>query len=286
MRRGWVILPLVLILAGCNDTGPSRTAPAGTDSISQSVPPRIDSGEPHAPNGIEGTDCVSSGTAFIGAMGMFDEKLPEGWARDTDQVVTQLNHYLFRCERLGWGQLERGPVFLIWETHVGTFSAPEACRDEGTALAVLATQGLSDADAMAQAAQFGMPSFLGDFDLAMDESPAAKTWDWRWTPQGGEESSLTFRDAQPDVQGTLAGPYRFFWFNETAVSYADLRIDQELDQLGVLSPVVTGTMSAPMMYANAGTSQFVAAGAIHTKSSFSGTIHRFRDLACAEPIGP
>src|SRR5687768_6705507 len=167
---------------------PAAPSPSSPPSSGVATPPP---GRPTSLLRFEGTNCVGSGVRASAPIGTFAATLPPGWEASPDQVTSNLNTILYRCERLSWGGFER-PAYLLWEGHLGDFVPPEACNEDGTVQYILANQGFDHPGLVAQTRGLGMPSFGAGFNLSLDETPAATAWRWSWTAEGQPESSLTF----------------------------------------------------------------------------------------------
>ena len=229
---------------------------------------------------IEGTRCEFGAVNMPGLRGTYAEEAPEGWSRPAHQPYTFIDDFIFRCERVAWGHLER-PSYVLWEAHE-SFNPPESCRSPDFLNRFIATQWFSDAEFVDQAHSFGLPVFLGSFNLTIQDLPELKIWQWRWSAEGQGESSLNFNDNPPGVAVTFTTPFRFFWFTGGGVSYLDVEFVTEGNQAS--NPTASGTMAAPMLYAQGGNPAYAGAGVPAWNAYFSGTIHRFSDLLCEHPI--
>ncbi|MHB1260303.1 MAG: hypothetical protein ACYC2H_01165 [Thermoplasmatota archaeon] len=287
MAKAHLILGL-LLLTGCLNSNEGNNGQTTTDSgttsqtssltASTSTPPAPI--PPPSPLQMEATECVQSAGSMAGVPGSYGEQPPPGW--ENNLPVTFITDYIFKCERVSWGSIER-PSYVLWEVHE-SFSTPDSCRDEGYSNRDVATLWFSDAALVEQAKAFGLPAFLGSFNLSTEVVQGIQVWDWRWNAESQPESSLKVQDHPPFSAITRSNPHRFIWFANGGVSYFDIDFSEEANAAG--NPVATGMMSAPMMFANGDSPIFAGAGRLMSSAHFSGTIHRFSDLLCEDPITP
>lgn len=212
--------------------------------------------------------------------GMFGEQPPEGWAPPVYEPWSFDDVFVFRCERISFGPVSK-PGFLLWEFHE-SFRVPDSCASPDYVNRFLATHWFDDAAFVELAAQNGMPSILGTFDLAKGQAGGVQTWDWTWSADGQPASSLLFMDNPPDVPVKFRSPIRIFWFEGTGVSYMDVELVHAANQ--VSNPTAAGTFAPPMFYARGSNPAYAGIGVPSDAASFTATIHRFSDLLCAEPL--
>lgn len=205
---------------------------------------------------------------------------PEGWERLPIEPYSFIDNFIFRCDRVSWGAIER-PAFVLWELHE-SYDAPDSCRKDGLAHRIIATNWFSDAALVEQAKGFGLPAYLGTFNLTKEDLNGVRTYEWRWAAEGQGESSLAFHDNGTAGSDEFPTGFRFFWFTESGVSFLDLEMVTNVNRAS--DQTVSGTMSSPMLYANAGNPVYAGNGIPAFEAHFSGTIHRFSDLQCAQPI--
>lgn len=232
---------------------------------------------------LSGIGCWEGGGDSLGVAGAYGEVPPPGWEPPPDEdPSTSVFEQVLRCQRIGWGALER-PASVLWEFHQ-SFTAPKPCQEEGTGMFTLGTVWFDDPELVAQALRLGMPAHLGTFSLDSTAYPGLETMTWTWSEDGGQPSTLTVADNPPSSPATRTMVDRFFWFDGDRVSYYDATFVHKVNAAG--DPTAVGSLSEPMMYAKGGVSAYVGTAAFSKQASFDGTIHRFGDLECKHELPP
>lgn len=280
------IVGLMLGVSGCagkpgdgprESSTPTAEPPIGTSSSSTTAtnpPPTLD----EVPLDAFLSDCRRWNSAIVGPANVFGGSSPEGWERAT--ASTLLMGFL-ECDRVSWGSFERGPVHVLMEFTEDSF-APLTCQQgDFDRYHILRSLWIDDETVASWIkATYGIPALVGDFAVA---DPGGLVETWTWSQPGGESSEMTFQDPPPTQNTPLTYIHRAFWFNETGVSYMDIREEYLNDDYS--SPAAYGMLRPPMQYASM-TGQTAFSGIVdYTPSADEAfSISRFGDLDCQKPV--
>ena len=282
-----ILLPVAFLLAGCAQENLDGVVPKatddtpGTDSVpASSTNPSNVSVPLQMPNHqLSGSNCTGVSTRYSSTYAAHPATLPEPWQSDLTQGITFINSWTSRCQRVGWGPIER-PATVIFEGHQ-SYNLPPSCRSETGSPSgyVLATFLSNDTSLTAYAKTFGWSAH----DATIDQQESSASVDLSWTVDGGATSKLSI-PKPPRAVDNVRGPesIRFFWFNDTSVSYWEMKFQQEFDQFA--PPVTAGEVHPPMFFAESGQRAYAGIAEVNFALDFSGEIHRFRDLLCEDPI--
>jgi hypothetical protein len=185
---------------------------------------------------------------------------PAGWeAADTPLTVVTAEG--FRCQRIALGELERGPVHLVVETH-NDARFPAGCRAEpaGSAsapgLRVLGTFWIDDAGLAAELNQsYGLPARFAAFDVS-DTGTAVAQQDWAWAEAGRTASRITLA-ADTALPTGGPSPQRLLWARDDGLASLDLSVE------GTGSPLhrpAAGRFQPPMLMSAVAEGAFAGSG--------------------------
>lgn len=282
---------LCLSLAGClQDDGGEPTDP-GTTSSTQSQTPASSSGTSGpSPLGevpddqIQWNDCVGAGLQIVAPQAIYRGNPPHpSWEEDANAPTNAFRVILARCERIAWGQFERGPIFVLLEWD-GNLNNPSSCgggdvQERGA----LDSIWFSDPELVQFAKDaYQMPAHLGTFTYDSTQGPEGREIRWTWATAGNEPSDTLLVDPQPDQLGDVEAGSRLFWSNGQGVNRMDFWRSYQQDQFEVGA---TGTMQPPMLWATQGpVKEYAATAGNHAQQSMNATLVRYGDLECKEPL--
>jgi len=202
------------------------------------------------------------------------------------QASTDDHLKLVECGRASIGPFERGPIHFLLETHEGV-NPPAECRDFGSpglGAEVIRTIWFDDEEIVSYvASHLAMPAHLGIFTYEKTDVPDYSLRKWTWHEPDGPVSELTYSRLEgPTGGGTLVK--RLFWHDGQAASFMDW---EKSDQQPLATPgEVVGWLRSPMMYAESGVELYSSelSTLVDPGGAFTGTIQRFGDLQCKEPL--
>lgn len=277
------------VLAGCAETpvaGP-------TDHVTTSTHPPVSTSTwdiPPLEESIDGTrrlalDGCTGMTTWAFFPGNGPGAPPDG-CEPTQEGASSVLYHMMRCQHVGWGPFERGPVHLIWESHTNG-DYPVRC-EEGTwnRRAVLAQVWLDDPELAGWLGDtFGLTTVLADFRVSEGNMTPAGTYrtEWRFAAEDSPESRMTVGEA-----------IEFDAFPEEVISRVAWSANATwyiLDLLGSYwysngaVPIATGNLEPPALYAAAHpTSTYTSEGVAYWKGPVTGTLRAYGDAECTSPL--
>lgn len=287
-------LSLALLLAGCmgadSPKGPedAQQPPAPSTSTTGTAPPNLPSepatnnasvGPPTLQlNGCSGWDAFWD---FLPSSQVPTTNTPPGWERTDPAPTTGTGVLVLRCEKIGVGPIERGPVTMMIDRHWNV-DVPATCKQDaaaGTTFGVLAKLYVDDqevADYLRQA--FGMPTGLLTMDFAESAAGPIIQHDVRWTADGGAESHLTL--VQDSTSVNHAQAYRTYWtVGERLVRW---QLDLKLDGPDYANRPGRGTVAAPMLMAQV-SETFVGVADWFPSITGPSSVQFYEDYRCEAP---
>ena len=235
-------------------------------------------------NEIIWDQCTGLGITQDGPQAVYKGNPPPGWEEPATAPTNSIYTVLYKCERVSWGQFERGPIYSLMEWD-GNLDNPTSCGggnvdDRG----VLESIWFSDPELVAFAkSTYAMPAYLGSFSLNRTDGPEGREIRWTWAADGNEPSDALIVNPTLEHNFTVKTGSRLFWYNGQGVSRLDFWRHYEEDQIE--SAVSVGTMQPPMMWATQGpTGRFMATSATHGHESMNATLVRYNDLECKQPV--
>lgn len=191
------------------------------------------------------------------------------------------------CNRISWGPFERGPIRLLFELH-DRLNPPGNCTNhDGTdgfiSLWILNSLWIDDEElANYLKVTYDLPTIFAQMSVKDDLQSGIGTQVWSWNEPGKPSSQVTYYVAN-SVNATDV-PYtdRMYWYNETTLSYVNLRIVANVDQV---NPGITpGTMQPPMLYTYNGMTSYIGTGQKFDSMELSANLKRYGDFKCERPL--
>ncbi len=230
-------------------------------------------------------NCVGLDTAMVWAEGMNPAHPPGTWPPEPGGIGSESRIQARACERMSLGPFER-PVRFILNTHTNE-TMPDSCRLGGKwdYFDALAAIYIDDPAVVNYARnELQMPAFYANMSYVYDKQPAAWTMTWSWAADGGERSDIQTSVAAPNIYPTDDPiTYRYAWVSGGHVSLLDFKTSAR--QLGPPTTAVPGHVYSPMIEARQG-SPYLGTGEISDGVDAQGTLHRFNDDQCKDPIDP
>lgn len=176
---------------------------------------------------MQWTDCRPWGMSHDWPGGAQHASHPPGWEPIHDLVTTiQVSGWI--CERVHWGEFERGPIHVILEYH-NRLDTPESCYpdmdDVQTALRfkMLNSIWINDTELVDYARQhFEMPAYYSEIEQSSEDTPLGALRGMTWGLEGEGQTEVEILDyAHANYGSGTRFQERAFWFNDTGVSYMD-----------------------------------------------------------------
>jgi hypothetical protein len=274
-----------LLLAGC--TSPSMGGDNnGTGSSTPELKPEVveANSTPSSPEPeMEAkplllSDCSGIVTSYTVPKGLTTANPPAGWGQSESPLV-EVWLFVIDCARVSWNGFER-PLQLVLEAH-GNKAAPDTCEnggiDQSNALAQLWTTDSEFSKALSQ--RLDLP--IETAEITHTESPAGSAWNFSIVNHG-QPSRLAAGPRNTPLDHHDVGLHRIFWGNQyRGISYLDFEYDLTRDSLE--TPIVSGSLAAPFVYAQTGNPIYASEGAAFSHANSSWTVHEFGDLTCQKP---
>ncbi len=256
-----LIATLTMALSGCL-AGPSpgqdhvdHKAMPGESSVSE--PRTRITGE--APVGtLDLTECnhVSFGLTL--------HAVPHTWPRPDswpDAFLQRFGYAFYDCERVSWGQYERGPVQILFEGETLELNA-YGCTPDRFNSARLVTRVYMDDRELATAWQgfFGDPVSIVEFNFSEEElTEGLNQTRLAWSGESVDASYMMMPHG-PHSSGTQEKEYRYIWFNDTSILTLDLMIQYEQpDPIGPAGVAYFGApspLAEPIGYEEVGANRY------------------------------
>lgn len=225
----------------------------------------------------------------IGIPGLTDtfqfDPPPPGWEKDNPTTEFDLRFYT--CDRVSWGQFERGPIHMLVEMG-GSYENPVKCGGENaTLMRDMASWWFSDSDVAAYAASaYGVDSHSTEFVVTRQEQAGAVDQTWEWGEPGARSHARLVDAASPAAPTTHIT--RIFWFVGDGVYAMDWTQEWQFPTGSIQGSgfrPVTGRLEDPMLYATASDfNDFVGRSERYEGMSLSANFVRFGDYACEQPL--
>lgn len=226
--------------------------------------------------------CQGAGTSFSWpwSLGPFPNP-PKGW--ESGPVLTNtvvLNFY--RCERFHWGNFERGPFDFLMELQ-DYANPPEGCKSEEVNLHLtLQALWISDSEIASFAEQtYGLPVHLAKFQWNTTYQGDVVQHRLAWSSESQPASHLTWSSID-DASFARQTTNRFYWFNESSVSFMDFEETIALPQNQFIPQ--SGELQPPTLYAQGITKTYLGIGTHYWNGELFANFHQFSDLQCTEPL--
>ncbi len=208
---------------------------------------------------------------------------PANWSADQGGVGSDLSLYLLSCERFNWGPFER-PLKMILELHTNMTPPASCTKGSYEYFQVLNSIWVDDPQvATFLASNLSLPVHLSAITMQTAGTPGLTfTANWSWRPETGQPS---------DVATTIALGYethgsareRIAWVAQGRVSLLDMQ--QTLSGYLPEAVLTPGHMRPPMLLSKMG-DPYPGDGDLYSSGDVEGTLYRFADDQCKEPIDP
>lgn len=265
-----VLLLFLILMAGCVDQG---GVPSENDLPSD--------GPGQLLEGFELTKCSSFGLIGKLPRGIAGELPPAGWEQNALPVL-DYPVFVDRCERISIGELERGPVHLVFEQHTNRV-LPQSCSDDAFPYVSVLNAMWTDDEAVAAAfASTGVKVVNATFDWL--EAPATMH-SVRFGPRGIDQVSYLEFHLPGEELVRSRDWHRMVWSNPWGgVSMMKMVSDSSYN--GQHPRMLAGELRAPLLYGAMPTSSFAASGGFSSDLSRSTTFEHYQDTMCNQPISP
>lgn len=281
-----MLLFLLLGMAGC--TGPSieETSPAIDSSNFQdgngtATAKPVEQFAILEEKSIRITNCSGILTLNHLPTPLVDAKPPGSWDGNGEPTV-EVRLELHVCQRVSVGPFERGPVGLAIEVHDNQL-APGSCEAIGDFLTseTLVRMLVSDSDISAYLqTEFGMSSGTFAYDVTMS---TPETMGISLNVDGSESELSVLKRSLGNGEAVVNDAFRFYWANEYGgINLMDFMAETHTQSLH--PPAVTGTLNAPFLAAESVGNPYVGYGQPFTSSNAEGTVTRFGDMECQNPL--
>lgn len=285
MGRVVLIVLATAALAGCVGDADSPVADAGDAPASEGDAAEAPLVLPALVDGVEATDCSGAVASAI-IPGAVEAPTPEGWAAETTRAWTDIRMYAWQCERLAWGEFERGPVRIVVELH-NAHQTPHACQWGTGFLTFWMLHGLWVDDpelADAWARTYGLQAVVADIAMHDEDGPAAsRSITWSHVAGGGSVSNTLTVLAEQGEQPVSMPPSRMFWEVPEAVGNGSRLASLDLEGGFAHSPLAERPALAefdpPLILARYGPA-FPMAGARQADGDVGGDFTTYVDLQC------
>lgn len=284
---------LALLLAGCLHASPGQHQASASSTSSARTPEPSTSTAP-SPNptvsfqgNLSLTDCQGIRVRFVWPANLAPtgDEVPPGWEAGGG-TTSNYHVMLAHCGRVAVGPFERGPIDFLLEIH-DRVNPPDPCLNyNGDTYSALVMHSIwfNDQEVADYAkTQLAMPAHFGAFTFNSTDAPDFSVFKWTWQEPNGPISELTYSRADGPT-GHSTPVDRVFWRDGKAASFMDWQMDDT--QPLANSDTAVGWLRSPMLYAQSGNEFYSSSLAtlIDPGGAYTGTIHRFGDLQCKQPL--
>lgn len=225
------------------------------------------------------TGCTGMATRITSPEQGITAPVPPGWEA-ANGLPTVISLFAITCDHVSFGQFERGPLDLVFESH-GKFQAPESCRSgDYTFLNVLARVVVDDEELAAMMSKdLGITTSVGSLHIEPSGSEIVGATSFRWTIEGGDSAVHFGRFQNPT--SPIDATYRYAWAAGDRLGMVDMHWEAIEAQFEPgASPA---TFSPPMLLATAAVPILVGTGSIVEQFFPSGTFRFYEGYECAVP---
>lgn len=269
--KGALSLLLVIGLCGClNETpGGEKTPTAESAAPQMTARQEYSSG---IPLNAFLTDCSVWTTLLTGPKGTFGGPLPPGW-QELEVPMATIAMELMACHRISWGAFERGPVHIIFDFTEEGRPPAQCLAGDFDRYQILRNLIVDDPEVAAWLARsYGLPAIFSPISLS-NSSDLPTRWSW------GEPESLLEHINPSLSDGTdSVFTHRFFWFNETELSYIDMT--ERGFEIDPTSPIASGALRQPMQFARTGLPLYSGLLDLTLKMDANLSLARFSNFNC------
>ena len=211
---------------------------------------------------------------------------PAGWKpAQAGTPLTGVGMYGYRCARIHVGPFERGPIYLLTDTH-NNADMPANCTAtrEPTNFAVVSSFWIDDAavgDYLNRT--YGLPVVVGTFHEDTQTTQSLTAHVWSWTTAGKGSSKLTIYDDQTSMPAPINND-RLFWARDGGISSLELQYERSAPGTPLQNRGATGTLAPPMLLSTVAGGQYAGAGEWYPYMPQGvGTFTHYKDVQCLHP---
>src|ERR1051326_4155420 len=217
------------LLAGCAGTSVPRPTSTSSSPSGTGAPPTGDgcSGLPFSEKMLL-ANCTSWQAPALFPGTTAPGSPPAGWKpAQAGTPLTGVGMYGYRCARIHVGPFERGPIYLLTDTH-NNADMPANCTAtrEPTNFAVVSSFWIDDAavgDYLNRT--YGLPVVVGTFHEDTQTTQSLTAHVWSWTTAGKGSSKLTIYDDQTSMPAPINND-RLFWARDGGISSLELQYER------------------------------------------------------------
>lgn len=288
MRRRWWVAGIVILsisIGGCLGPGnmegiadTSTTAVSTTSTTFAEPEPQPNATVP--PTHLFLTDCTGMAASMEFPSGFAPANPPGNWSPRRG-VESEIFMLFFECQRIGFGQLERGPVHILFEGHTN-FDPPASCKaGEYSTFAVLHAVWIDDADVVELVnSSYGVQTWQANFSVERNITASLQTVRWQWHVENLPVSEISIRQVLVDMdQATNVD--RFVWFSGTDLWM--LTLQQHLQLTNGDTHVAPGDLNEPTLVDQSGAPLFYSMGDMFLHAEATGQFEKFGGGECTRP---
>jgi hypothetical protein len=206
---------------------------------------------------------------------------PEGWA--PPHPVSEIRIISAECQRIHYGELERGPISIVVEFH-SQMEPPAACKPESGAMQfwMISQLWLTDSESVSAVVENdSLPSEVAPISILTTSDPLlhrAATW----SSHDAESKLEVVQESESENYGSSwTAPARFYWQNHYGgISWMTFAV--EGDYTNNFDHPVTGTLRPPFLQSN--DPAYAGIGGMLERTTLGGEIHRFGNNDCTQPL--
>jgi hypothetical protein len=271
--RGFLAIFVLIAVSGCLSSNPESRHPASTTPIPGETYGNLQFDDCH---GVRATQDIPTPVASA--------KPPREWSGSTLPMVKVAVNIVF-CERINFGQFERGPITILTEVHDNYSAAGECMNGAFDSAWVLSQFWLDDQEIVSSLQALGMPAAVARFDWEIEEVVGGlEKWQITFSSDANAESELSVTEFGGN-QSHFATVDRMFWENSAGgISLMDFGTDRSRNGENPV-PIVQGKFESPFLFARfLGNPLVSARGQIDQTETITAPIQTFEDFLCEEPL--
>jgi len=277
------LLVLCILLGGClgGDNSPARESASTTGEASSNptLPADPSNNSTAEAQTAHFVDCQRLASTRDFPLDSSPGSPPGNWSSQTGPK-SRIYMLFLKCERISWGNFERGPISIIFEAHTN-LEYPEKCA-AGTADLLAAMHAVWTDDSQVAAylnETYGLVVRFAQVRNNDTRTDLMQHVDWQWSVGGQPESVISF-DQAIITPSPAHDDLRFAWFHGSSVWIMDLSEDFTLSSgQTVLTP---GTLRPPTLYSDSGQEVYVGMGEASLSAQSSATLRKYGDAECSQ----
>ncbi len=208
---------VALLLPACLDSPPAAQdgseAPAGSgetpppDARNSPRPPQPTNRSAQAGSSslfsLALNECESFHSAFRMPSALNPGSSPDGWANDRPAVESAILYWLYSCERLGLGQVERGPASILIESHTNYNTRNNCTNVDGARLGSVGHHVYSNDPFIVEYLDqtLGIPATHAEVSREGDVTGPAESASVSWSVGSSPVNQMTFRKSTDEFNG-------------------------------------------------------------------------------------